>query len=142
MISEEVRRWLKQADPLTNIQELLLKTCQLSGSFVFGGYNPETSDRDVLIPAYINSCFFGYKHLCYESGKYLEEEFQSFYVKNEEGVVFNLLFFNTDEGYEKWRWATEQMIEERLIFTMDFSDKEFRVKSFEDHKAEWEKNHG
>ena len=138
MISKEIRNWLSKVEPLTNVQELLLKTCQLSGSFVFGGYNPETSDRDVLIPAHINRCFFGYEHLCYESGKYVEEEFQSFYVKNSEGVVFNLLFFDTDEGYEKWKWATDRMSEDRVF---DFSDKEFRVHTFERYKEVWEKNH-
>ena len=139
MISKEIRRWLREVEPLTKVQELFLNTCQLSGSFVFGGYDPETSDRDVLVPTHINKSFFGYDYLCYESGKYLEEEFQSFYVKDNEGIVFNLLFFNTDKGYEKWKWATDQMCKVRAF---NFSNKEFRVETFEQYKSIWEKCHG
>ena len=142
MISEEIRQWLKQVKPVTKIQYLYLTTCQLTGSFVFGGYDPETSDKDVLMQPHVEPSFFGIDYLCYESGEYQKEEFRSFYVKDDEGVVFNLLFFNTDEWYEKWKWATDRMMDEVRRLSMNFADKTYRVETFERYKKEWEKNHG
>lgn len=142
MISKELRRWLREVDPLTNIQELVLKTCMMSGSFVFGGYDPDTSDRDVLVPPHIHEEIFGHCYMAYESGKYFEEEFRSFYVKDIQGVVFNLLFFHTSEGYEKWKWATEQMIKCLARNDAPFEHKKYRVDTFEQFKKQWDRQYG
>lgn len=138
MISKEIRRWLRKVDALTQVQALYLAHCQMTGSFVFGGYDPKTSDRDVLIPPHIKEGFFGYDTFAYESGRYSQEGYRSFYVKDENGIVFNLLFFETAIVFEKWKWATDQMMLQ-LNDGADFHDKKYRVSVFEGWKEEWER---
>lgn len=141
MISSEIRKWLKKVQPLDKLGELVIGTCPLSGSYVFGGYDPETSDRDVLMSPKHNRCNFGYDRLCYASGDYNKKEFQSFYAKTEEGVVYNLLFFYTQECFEKYKWATDKMVDDVRRLSHNFTDKEYRIETFEQYKKHWEKGH-
>jgi hypothetical protein len=109
-------------------------SCTRTGSSVLGGFKEGKSDVDFLIaPCVSQERYAGY--LCYNKDEiYKDEDFRSFYVKTEEGTIFNLLFFWTEEAYRKYVWATSEMLKDER----DFSDKELRVEMFEYLKSMWE----
>ena len=138
MIPKTVVEYLKGVEPLSPLAETyIMVRGTVTGSHVFGGMK-EGSDIDYLLPPNIGKKLFE-TNLCYEPGEYNEAEFQSFYVKTTAGSVFNLLFMNSQDNFDKWKYATDRMNEFRSSL---FADKEIRVAAFEKYKEEWENNNG
>ncbi len=92
----------------------------ICGSFIFGGYDPDHSDIDVLLPSnveYTND--FGEirhfsertfeEYMVYVGGEYRDEVFTSIYVKTRQGAILNLFMFNDDSDFRLWCKATKLM---------------------------------
>ena len=139
MVSDNVRKYLDEVDPISVIDEhFIYHHCVVGGSYVFGGYK-EGSDIDYLVPPNISPQRF--KDLCYESGRYRKKGCQSFYVKTKNGDILNLLFTNSDMDFQEWVYATKKMRED-VANLKDFTDKKVRVKAFQNYRRNWRDNNG
>lgn len=134
-VSKIVQGWLKTVDPITTRMQVLINAKGIrTGSYVFGGYHEGESDIDVIFPPSIrlsqfDNCF------AYQFDDYHQGNYQSFYVKNEKGEIYNLLFMFTDEEYFRWVTATAFM-KATISEGDEYTDKKKRVALFEKFKKE------
>ncbi len=133
----EVQKYLKEVEPITIAQEIKLKSVGvLSGSKVFGGMRKDSDIDLILPPSFSLMKLWDCWTICY-AGNYSHEEFLSFYVKTADRKrVYNLLHMQYQESFDKYVWATEQMIKD----PRDFTDKKTRVKAFRRYKNIWMEN--
>ena len=107
-----------------------------TGSKVFGGWK-EGSDIDFIMPPGFNPSWresFQNKILAYLTGEYRERDFQSGYMKTEQGTIINLLWMETEEAYRIWTEATailKDLVEKYPEIAESMKDKTVRVKFFE-----------
>ncbi len=108
----------------SDIDIILSPDCGLSFGSVVCNYNGiylhEDEDNDII--------------------SYMQEDFQSCYVLYRD-KIYNLLFMNTQEAYDKWVYATDKMsklVYSDPIFKEKIRDKEYRVDCFEGYKDEYE----
>lgn len=91
------------------------------GSYLFGGYDPDKSDIDILLPRDVEykDQFGKTKHfsertfedyMVYVSQEYRDEVFTSIYVKTKKGMILNLFMFNDNYDFKVWHKATKLMI--------------------------------
>jgi len=114
-----------------------------TGSYIFGVSN-ENSDIDIVIhPKSGVDMSFAIRSGCIYFfdldgvGHYRQEDFESCYGIRQ-GTLYNFLIMHSVEAYEKWKYATNKLIE--VIRDSDYfpiEDKEIRVKCFESLKAEY-----
>jgi hypothetical protein len=143
-IPEELLDYLNDAPQISDkIKAEIEKVGTPTGSWKFGGKAKRGSDRDVIMPP---DTWIEWDDLMMDDfGRYLQNDyrhqhFDSIYVNGQDGRVYNLLLFRTDEAsqqmYDAYIHATKQMIklfkcthgtEARAIF----EDKTKRVAMFE-----------
>jgi hypothetical protein len=120
-MNEHIRFSLKKLDPFPkSILDDLWKRGIKTGSKVFGGFDPETSDVDWLIPPEFHltpKMTMRYNYAWLEGGGSIDEEntiFHSIYVRtgnweSDPDRIYNLLFLNDEETFEIWKQATIEM---------------------------------
>lgn len=120
----------------------------LTGSRAFG-VNEEDSDFDIVIKPYASITWDNL--IWHYNGVYLHSndddefhynmfDFKSAYVFIE-GKIYNLLFMDNQDEYDRWEYATSRMYNHyfELGFKKDIEDKKSRVALFELYKKEWKK---
>ena len=109
----------------------------LTGSFRFGVENNE-SDIDVIVS---KNCSINFKEAIdlgcvYLESQYSEDEFHSCYGLYEDRL-YNFLFMNSEDAYDRWLFATNKMalmVDDDISFKDKIKNKEYRIKLFESLK--------
>jgi predicted nucleotidyltransferase len=144
-MNKEIRKMLKTAPVLPHeVGQLIRKYGIVSGSRVFGGFNPDESDVDVILlwakfPWKTDDMVqMGAK---YSLGDYEEAEYVSLYAKVPHSKhIHNLLLMRDSRSYQRWVDATRWMVQmkkEIPEMAMFFKDKGKRIEMFEMLKM-WE----
>jgi len=132
------------------LKTIIKKHGLLTGSYLFDVQNEE-SDRDILIPPYVNITFEEiiaqhngiYLHEDEENDidHYFQEGFSSCYVLANNEIV-NLILPHNQEHFERWVYASGMMVVHRKDkdFFEKIKNKEFRVEMFEKFKEEYNGN--
>lgn len=108
----------------------------ISGSYVFGGYDKDNYDIDVLIPPHKAEYYkeaIQHGFAVYSAEDYVDDDsFVSLYLKDPRGRILNLLIFYTMEEFESWEFATQSMkkLIKIPIFKRLVERKRFRVELF------------
>jgi hypothetical protein len=98
-----------------DIKKLLLKNGIVTGSFIFGGFDKNKSDIDILIDPKLeyNGRGFNqndlYEYMLYQNdGGYDDSDgpYFSCYVITKQRKVLNLLFFDNRDIFVQWKKAT------------------------------------
>jgi hypothetical protein len=92
----------------------------ITGSYIFGGYDPDKSDIDILLPRdveykneygeirhFSERTFENY--MVYVSQDYRDTEFTTVYVKTRKGMILNLFMFYDNSDFRLWCKATKLM---------------------------------
>lgn len=132
-----------------NFENQIRKHGRRTGSRVFGGFDIETSDMDILVPGNKIKLPNGHADLfdfllrndygCYVSGAYRHDSHSTIYVKcsfTERPV--NLIICNTTDDFLEWSIATDIMASTRktnLIFAEAVKEKACRVRVFQQLRA-------
>lgn len=127
-------------DPIPeDLENRIMDEGIIFGSSVFGGYDKDHSDIDVLLLNDDEDLNF-YDMIVegfglYVFADYSEEEFRSIYVRNKTNQVYNLMFFYKREDLKVWIKATQIMKEvvksSKYIRNLARKSKESRVEIFE-----------
>jgi len=140
-VTNEMQELLKSAAPLKPHHKAYIEAVSvLSGSVAFGvaGANP---DKDyVLRQKQFDGMGLGMDVLRYGAGEpYRFDGYSSWYVKCENGEVFNLLVAETEDVYNQYVFATVS-IKDRMAMDAEYAerikDKAFRVSEFQKFKKE------
>lgn len=109
-MDQKVRASVLRMEPISNtVWNEIRKVGTVTGSFVFAGYQEDESDIDFLIPPDTNLTMKElYNHMIYTT-TYADGEFVSFYVRNKDSDRINLLVFQSEVRYRKWKQATKWM---------------------------------
>lgn len=119
-----------------NLRAQILDAGFVTGSKVFGGFNPFKSDIDVCLPPIDGMRFKDLMHEGWFWHEYADfDEFKNLYMKTSKGEVLNVLFFNDRNDWLEWKTTTGQFLKiigaSKLISKAVAEKKEARVTLFE-----------
>ena len=156
MTPEQYGRAMREMHPAPRLVESKLKANGvLTGSRVFGGAGVQ-SDTDIILPYEMEGVGeSSFLWLSNNGGRYLpgytdDDEFQSIYIKFNDGSLWNALCMYTDEAKQRWIRATrimQNLIKIDPFIERKVKDKAHRVFLFEalrefqtlGEKPEWPK---
>lgn len=130
-IKEKIKKRLDSREPIPkHLWSLIIKKGTLAGSTLFGGFT-DTSDYDYILYDIKIQDFSDY--FAYDFNDYNEMGFQSYYVKNKNDQIINMLIMNSKKEYIIWKKSTKLMMKliSIPIFKKAFKNKKIRVEMFE-----------
>lgn len=135
MSKEGYEYWNNMETISKSLETRILREGVKTGSKIFGGFKPSSSDIDILLPPkydYLWDDLFHARKGWYENEEYRGEEFRALYIKCRfTKYPVNLIIMFTDEAFQKWKTTTDIMKCIRNNTQIDLTNKEIRIELFE-----------